>query len=250
MKNTGMKNTGLIAGVITDATGKNIMKLLEEIKKSDADVDIVEIRGDRTGNIYGIFSTVQVERNAGIETLRIIATVRRKEEGGRFKGGEEDLSSAFVNMISHLGPGDFIDIELYAEEIRDKVIRMAKQQGVQVIVSYHNFSITPGYSELKDIVEKGIEVGADIVKVATLVNSDEDIATLGIALDTCKYEGKPAIMLPMGEHKGCKDARLSMPFLIKNRINYGAISGGKASAPGQPTVQELRNALNLTRDYL
>ncbi len=241
--------TGMIAGVITDATKENIIPQLIKTKLLRVDfagirVDLFEKQDLKT--IMEIFSEIHYQRNAGVKLPRIIATVRIKREGGGFKKGEEDRSSAFVNIISHLGRGDFIDIELYAEEIRDMVIRMARKQGLRVIVSYHNFEETPGYSKLKNIIKRGTEVGADIAKVGTLVNSDEDIATLGITLDTCKYEGKPAIILPMGKDKRCKEARLSMPFLIKNRINYGSI--GDANAPGQPTVQELRNALNLARE--
>ena len=219
----------MIAGVITDATKENIMDELEKVEKTGA--DMAEIRVNER-NVHGVFSEVHCQRNAGVKTLPIIAKL----------SGKEDLSSAYVNAISHLRPGDIVDIRLCADaKIMDNAIDMARKHGIKAIVSFHDFGKTPNNKTLEKIVSEARGYGKDIiVKIATLANDMSDVLRLEILL---KNGDSPMTVLPMGEE--WKKKRLSGPFLKKNAIIYGAMSIGKDSAPGQPTIKEIKDALNL-----
>ncbi len=250
MEQTRLKNTGLIAGVIVNATKENIIPQLIKAKKLGADlaeirVDLFQPQRQNKKTIMGVFSEIYFQRNYGAKISPIIATVRRKKEGGRFKKKEERRLIVFMNIISYLSPGDFVDIELKASpKVRDAVIEEAKKQGLKVIVSYHNLKKTPPYKELENIIEREIEIGADVAKVAVQANDTQNVFTLQKLLDN--HKDKKVIILPMGEK--WKSFRLLVPFLNKNYINYGIISG--ASAQGQPTVKELRDALDLVNSML
>ncbi|HID28293.1 MAG TPA: type I 3-dehydroquinate dehydratase, partial [Methanosarcinales archaeon] len=101
--------------------------------------DLLEIRidllqKDTANEIRGIFGSI---KNAG--KLPIIATNRRKEEGGSWKGKEKDRIEL---LLSVLNLADAIDIELKAES-KDSVIKEVKSANKTIIVSFHDFSNTP-----------------------------------------------------------------------------------------------------------
>jgi len=246
-----MKNTALIAGVITDATQGNILNQLKKVKNLGA--DIVEMRVDlfsaTTVEIIEIFRKTYNERNRlGEQIIPLIVTIRRKQEGGNFLGNEEDRLWLYRTIMTTLRKGDMIDIELNATKIRDEVIEKAKEKGLKVIVSHHNFEKTLPCPELEEIISEEIKAGADIAKVAFKANDIEDAYILQELLKRCKNKEKPVpvIVLPMGEK--WKTVRLLVPFITDNYINYGAIED--TSAPGQPSAEELRNALNLVNSII
>ncbi len=245
------KERGLIAGVITRA-GKDIIEQLEKAREAGA--DIAEIRVDLVTDsmweVVELFRQIYNKRTARNDNIiPIIATIRRKEEGGNFSDSEADRLWLYGTIITTLRKGDMIDIELNTEdkEIRDEIIGKAKKKGLMVIVSSHNFGrffpFFSGKAMVKGLLEKESQAGADIAKVAILVNIIEHVYALQDILN--ESEGR-TVIIAMGERWA--NFRLLPPFLTKNAINYGAING--ISAPGQPTVKELRDSLELQKDFM
>jgi 3-dehydroquinate dehydratase-1 len=90
----------------------------------------------------------------------------------------------------------YVDIEIESGTAFISVLReWAAKHNCRLIVSYHNFEKTPDLSELEEIAEKCHAEQADIVKIACMINEEQDILNLK-SLYTKNY---PIIALGMGE---------------------------------------------------
>ncbi|MBN1756944.1 MAG: type I 3-dehydroquinate dehydratase [Chitinispirillaceae bacterium] len=127
---------------------------------------------------------------------------------------------------------DGIDIEL-GTAISDTVTAIA--QGKTVIVSEHDFSATPTIGGLSSMVERARGQGADIVKIATMANSREDVVRLLEFTRACKVPVVAFAMGPIG-----KVSRVIAP-LFGTLFTYGYIT--KPVAPGQLSVEELADEI-------
>jgi len=75
----------------------------------------------------------------------------------------------------HAG-ANFVDLEIEAPPMMSKRIRReAQEYGTTLIRSYHNMEETESETALHAIVEKCLHLGADIVKIATMAHSKEDV---------------------------------------------------------------------------
>ena len=167
-----------------------------------------------------------------------IACNRRKEEGGNWRGSEqrriEELSKALLLGAS------IIDIELETNGL-DKIVAVIKQKA-DCLISYHNINETPSFDALKDIVARQLEAGADICKVVTFANKDEDNFTVLRLIP--QFPGKRVIAFAMGE-KGLA-SRILCP-ITGGDFTYAAIEKGAESAEGQLTVEELHQIYRMVQ---
>lgn len=74
---------------------------------------------------------------------------------------------------------EWVDVEIEADEdYRQNIVRYARKHGCKVIVSYHNYTETPTYSELMQIADLAHSMGADLVKLACQCNGQNDVLNL------------------------------------------------------------------------
>lgn len=111
-----------------------------------------------------------------------IVTIRRKDEGGEFSGEEEERLE-LLRKYSRFAT--YVDLE---HSLSDDVFM--KFEKTKIIESYHNFSETPEYEVLKDIVEGR---RGDIVKIATMGNDRKDVLKILRLLD--EYENVVAFLM-------------------------------------------------------
>jgi len=107
----------------------------------------------------------------------------------------------------------------------------------QLIISYHNHELTPSLQELHKKVEKAIELGADIVKIATKAIYLEDLETL---TRLQQLYGSRLVAFGMGNVG--KPTRISSlqwgaPFC------YTAADHHSKTAPGQFTTRKMRKII-------
>lgn len=218
-----IKLGGLIIGEIPRVVGTvcsaGTLRLLE--KREDIPCDIIEVRLDELWPIDDWWK----DRCCSLEKLGlpVILTIRAENEGGRWTKPAEDRLDLFKEAIDIVSA---IDMELrngIPSEIRDQ----AASLGVNLIVSYHDFNRTPALSELMDKVQEIRENGADIVKIATMVNCRDDVDTLTNLTVGAKKEG-PICVIGMGSLGA--PTRLSLPT-VGSALTYGYL--GKPCAPGQ-----------------
>jgi 3-dehydroquinate dehydratase-1 len=136
---------------------------------------------------------------------------------------------------------DYLDIELEAEtSYRDELLKEARKQGTEVIVSHHDFDRTPPATELRDIAEACSAAGADVIKIACRANTYEDNRVLMAAY---RY-GKRMVVIGMGEMG--RITRVAAPFLGAE-FTFAAPDEGLATAPGQLSRTDLQAIIEMIR---
>jgi 3-dehydroquinate dehydratase-1 len=130
-----------------------------------------------------------------------------------------------------------IDLELRSAMQMQGTIAKARAAGVPVIGSFHDFQATPTDDVLLGAVNFGQQAGLDAVKLATYLNTQEDLIRLmKLAGGTHRLRLSVMGMGPWG--------RVSRLVLAKSGslLNYGFI--GTSNAPGQWPVARLKELLS------
>lgn len=163
-----------------------------------------------------------------------IVTNRRKEEGGRYEGQEEERLSLLEEAIER--DADFVDVELETEaSLRQRLVR--KKRRTKIILSFHHFKHTPIREELEQLYDRMLDQGADVAKIVTFARSYDDNLRLLCLIPYAKAKGGPIIAFCMGE-KG-RMSRLFAP-LLGAAWTYASLNRKRVSAPGQLTIWEMR----------
>ncbi|MFP4417451.1 MAG: type I 3-dehydroquinate dehydratase [Chitinivibrionales bacterium] len=160
-----------------------------------------------------------IERVRELSGLPLIGTIR---ENRRTESVRLDL---FRNIIPVV---DAIDIEIDTE-INSEVIALA--QSTTVIVSEHDFEKTPDGHSLHNVVNTAMAQGADIVKIATMAQSRQDVSRL---LRFTQDVQAPVVTMAMGELGAI--SRVTAP-LFGSLFTYSFVAD--SVAPGQIPLDEL-----------
>ena len=209
----------LIAVPLSD---QNLEEDLRAVKELGA--DIVELRIDmfeRTEPDY-VLSWVKRAKELGLST---ILTIRSPQEGGKDVPNRERI----FELVSPYA--DYTDVELSSRALIPYVRNLTKTSGKKLIISYHNFELTPANWILREVFREGMRWGADIVKVAVKANSYEDTARL---LCVARQEEGQKIIISMGKYG--KISRVS-GFIFGSVISYAYYR--QATAEGQLSLEEM-----------
>jgi 3-dehydroquinate dehydratase type I len=160
-----------------------------------------------------------------------IACNRIAAEGGNWTGNENQRLDVLLGA-SELG-AYAIDIELQTTGLAS-IVPLVKKR-TKCLISFHDLKKTPQLNELKKIARQQIAAGADICKIVTTANSQED--NINILELLKQFPKKNIIAFAMGTMG--LTSRILSP-LIGNAFSYAALESGKESAPGQITIRELR----------
>jgi 3-dehydroquinate dehydratase-1 len=204
---------------------------LEKSKRA-GDFDLIELRID-------LFSSLEMDHILQVITrckpYPVIATIRSSAEGGAFKKPEADRLQLFKKVIPHIHA---IDIELSSKKILKEVVDAAHKKKKKVIISYHNFDITPPRLSLNRIFKQAHSWGADKVKIATLIRDPFDLQRL--ARFTLDHADQKIITLGMGE-KGTL-SRVFFPAL-GSLLTYAHM--GRPTAPGQMSCHQMQRLIKI-----
>lgn len=173
-----------------------------------------------------------------IGELPLLVTFRTKSEGGVCQL-EENRYLDLVDQIIVNRLGDAVDIELFHEENRiESLVSEAKNYNVVVIMSNHDFEKVPAKDVIEFRLKKMANLGADVPKLACMPHNVEDVLTLLEATNAVHNEiENPIITMAMGDIG--KVTRIAGQ-VFGSSLSFGAV--GKSSAPGQLSIEELRNA--------
>lgn len=150
------------------------------------------------------------------------------------KAGYSDQERLNLFSTAIASGADFVDLELeMPEDMRKTIIRKAREKQCLVIVSFHNFTNTPGTSELLEQIRSCKEAGADIIKIACRVNEPSDNITL-MSLYSCKER-----LIVIGMGKMGIITRIAGPIL-GGEFTYAASGQEKKTAEGQLTREEMQ----------
>ncbi len=155
----------------------------------------------------------------------VLATCRSVAEGGQFSGDDDDRI-AILAHAARLGAA-WVDIELASLDDADKLTGTTP-----LIVSAHDFDRRP--DDLSDLMARMEASRGAVNKVAFASAGPEDALA---AFDLIRDSRKPAIALAMGE-RGVASRILARKFGAFG--TFAALTAGAESAPGQPTIDQLR----------
>ncbi len=135
---------------------------------------------------------------------------------------------------------DYVDAELSSPKLQN-FINQAKALGARCVVSFHDQNKTPAIPELTRILEREVSSGADVCKIVTTAATIEDNLTLLQFIEQAPVRKKP-VCFAMGALG--RTSRLLSP-MFGSFFTFACLERGSETAPGQMTVQEMRQAYEL-----
>lgn len=235
--------------ICTPLTGKTKAEVLEQLEKVIVQApDLIEWRADFLIDLADVELVVEIIQEMRVKTaIPILFTIRAEHEGGEKISLTEDEKVHLLSEVCKRTNVDLIDYETSNEKKYVNVIRdMSQKSGKKLILSYHNFGLTPENEELVRRAEEAVEYGADIAKFAVMPQSQEDVLRLlAVTKQLDDLLEVPVITMSMGELGGL--SRI-VGWVYGSIITFGV--GVELSAPGQMPVQKLREAIGLTQELV
>ena len=170
----------------------------------------------------------------------LLLTFRTQKEGGEMAFSEENYFALYHELVKK-GALDLLDIELFANPLAaDTLIHEAKKMGIKIVLCNHDFQKTPSQEEIVARLRQMQMRQADICKIAVMPQDATDVLTLLSATNEMytHYASVPIVTMSMGQ--------LGMISRVTGQLFGSALTFGsaqQASAPGQLSVQVLRNYL-------
>lgn len=159
-----------------------------------------------------------------------LVTVRSEAEGGHCP--VERYTEAVESAIA-LRPAA-VDVEMGREESA-RLLDAAKDAGVATVVSAHSWEATPSSQQLDTAFAVMAASGADVVKIAVMPQSMEDVLTLlGATARASQAHDVPVIGIAMGE-QGRVTRLCAGEF--GSAATFATVGAG--SAPGQMTAEQV-----------
>ena len=205
--------------------------------------DVVELRIDYYERAHSIDAIIELLMlmKPQLKGRALLFTWRTKDEGGEKSISSQDYFTMLERLIP-TGLVDAIDIELFFDQDRMlKTIEFAKVHGVTIVMSNHDFNGTPSREVIVNRLLQMKQFLADVPKIAVMPHTTGDVLTLLEATAEVKslYPSDPVITMAMGSLGVITRASGA---LFGNAMTFAA--AGKASAPGQIDVHELKRILD------
>lgn len=187
----------------------------------------------------------------GVEVIRrlkrrypevfLLATCRRKQNGGKFHGSVEEQLGLLGAAVE--AGAQAVDVEV--ETAAAAPARLpALRERARLIVSYHNFQSTPA---LGPVLQRLQKVPADVYKLATTACKPSDNYRVLEALR--QNHGRPLVVLAMGE-AGLPSRILSLSRRAPFTFAAPPCDGAAPTAPGQVSSTLLRRRYRADRHTL
>ena len=197
--------------------GRHRMMLAERDHLAANGANLVELRLDF------VRRAVNVSRLLAGKQCELIATCRRRSEGGRWEKSESDRQGLLRTAIAC--GFEYVDLE---HDIAEDIPRYGDTKR---IVSYHNFNETP--EDIAEIHKRLCDLDADIVKIVTLANNPMDNFTL---LRLNRDSKLPTVAFCMGE-MGLPSRVLCGKF--GSPFTYASFNKERSIAPGQLSYKQM-----------
>ena len=238
---------GVLPAIITPLVGKTQAAILEEVaaivpKKPD----LLEWRIDffeSIGDIPAVIDTaLAIRRAAG--GIPVLLTRRNETEGGQPLKIDEAAVVAMYTAACNAKCVELIDYELSNAPADLKALReVSKASGIGMIMSYHNFQMTPDGATLDSKFAAAKAFDADVGKVAVMPTNERDVLELLAATSRAREAlDIPLISMSMG---GVGSLSRIMGWVYGSAATFAV--GKSSSAPGQIAIEDLRTTLAIVR---
>ena len=169
----------------------------------------------------------------------MIATIRTHNEGGKLTISDADYGKTYQAYLKQPFM-DMLDVEMFRDQqVVKNTVKLAHDKKVLIVMSNHDFQKTPSEDEIVKRLLKQDQLGADILKIAVMPQSKQDVFTLmNATLKVSQQSKKPLLTMSMG--KLGTISRIATANM-GGSFSFGMI--GEASAPGQIDVTQLKQFL-------
>jgi 3-dehydroquinate dehydratase I len=168
----------------------------------------------------------------------VIATNRPLREMGSFEG-PDDLRLQMLSEAARSG-ADWIDLE---HDVAQERITDFRKHDTKILVSWHNPAETPARLVLRSRLEKMCKTEADALKIVTTARTEEDnlrvLELIPLARREFDIDLIAFCMGPLGAWSRLVSVLLGSPW------TYARIPGQATAAPGQFTVAQVRDLLEI-----
>ncbi|ADY81948.1 3-dehydroquinate dehydratase [Acinetobacter pittii PHEA-2] len=212
-----------------------------QVIANTADADLAEFRID----LLSFASDTKQVIALGHELKKIlgnkpmIATIRTKNEGGQLEISDVDYGKTYQAYLKNPFM-DWLDVEMFRDQkVVSEIVQKAHQKKVLIVMSNHDFQKTPSQDEIEKRLLKQDQMGADILKIAVMPKSKQDVFTLmNATLKVSQQTTKPLLTMSMGQLGTISRVATAN---MGGSYSFGMI--GQASAPGQIDVTKLKQIL-------
>lgn len=241
-----------IAAPLVGTTPEDLWHEAEAV--ATAGVDVAEWRADHLVAARGTVAPppdvaqILAGLRARLGAIPLLVTVRTSVEGGAVEISDADLTTLLIALVEGAvdedARPDAVDVELARGTALAAVLPRARQHGVAVVVSAHNFQATPSRDAMVAHLEAMAAAGGDVVKLAVTAQDASDVLELLAAtLEASQRLDRPVITMSMGP-AGVVSRLAGEVF--GSALTFGQVSA--PSAPGQVEVSRLRDAVVLIHE--
>lgn len=163
----------------------------------------------------------------------ILLTVRHADEGGARPMNEEQRMWWAEQLLPI---ANALDWEIAHWDTAQPLLEKARDQGLPLVASAHDFEKTPSLTDLCTLADKAISQGADIVKFAFRLHSMQDMQVGTKLLERYQH---PVAIMGMGPLGATSRLIYSQYGSV---LTYGYL-GNTPTAPGQWSAQLCKLAL-------
>ena len=212
---------------------QSVSETLEAMRRESQKADVLEVRLD-------YMADPAVRPLMGQVETPLLFTNRAAWEGGLCKTADPERLSLLSEAA--LAGAAYVDLELKtAHNLRQQLLVSARSSGTKVIISWHNFSSTPGDSDLAAILSEQMKSGAHVGKIVTMAHDEMDVLRVLELQQAAQERNFPLIAFCMG------NAGMISRFAtlwLGGYMTYAAPDSGMATAPGQLSVSALRRMMD------
>ncbi len=236
--------------ICTPLVGRTREQILAEVQVVLAKKpDILEWRVDFFDGIANTSDVISVATaiKAGAAGIPLLFTRRSIREGGEKISLSEEKVIALYQAMCESRQIDLIDFEMGNDAAHIALVReAAKANDIKLVLSFHNFSFTPGLETLGQRFLQAEQLGADVAKVAVMPRSLEDVLTLlSATLSASQKLRIPLISMSMGPYGSL--TRL-FGWTFGSALTFAV--GASSSAPGQVPIEDLNTVLAILQKSL
>jgi 3-dehydroquinate dehydratase-1 len=241
---------GTLPAIIMPLVGRTRKEVLDEVATVVAkEPDLLEWRIDffqAIGDIPTVIDTARAIRRAA-GGIPVLLTRRHAAEGGQPLTVDETAVMAMYRAICEAGCVELIDYELSNRQEDIETLRaVSKASGIGMIMSYHDFRMTPDAAVLDAKLVAAGKLGADVAKVAVMPADERDVLELLAATSRARETVDiPLITMSMGSMGSL--SRI-MGWVYGSAATFAV--GRSSSAPGQMDIEDLRAALAIVRQAI
>ncbi len=209
-------------------TGKDAAEISAMAQPVLYDVDVIEIRLDGMAD-------PDVAKCCTLLRKPLLYTNRPTWEGGAFSGSEEERIRPLLKAVELNAA--YIDFELRAaKDLRTDLLKAMQSSTCRMILSCHDFEITPTANELAKILDHMIDSGAHIGKIITTAHTPDDVLRVLQLQEKARAARFPLSCFCMG--KAGKISRLATLYL-GGYMSYACLNDEQATASGQLSVVQM-----------